>query len=381
MPKQILKSSCILPVVFIPQKIKVNLLDFSRQHMRQFFVEMGEKYYCADQIMKWIYHYFCDDFRYMTNLTKVLRNKLMQIAEIRTPKIVKESHSKDGTIKWAVCVKDQLVETVYIPEKNRATLCLSSQIGCVLNCKFCSTAQQGFNRNLHVSEIIGQIWLAIKRISAEKNISHRRPITNIVMMGMGEPLFNLNNVVSAIRIMLDDFGFGFSKRRITISTSGIVPALDIMRNMIDINLAISLHAPNDKLRDSLMPINKKYNIKDILYSAKQYVEKCNANKGVITIEYVLLDHINDSTDHAYELATLLKNIPCKINLIPWNSFPGSFYECSSNNRIVRFSEILIKHGFISIVRKPRGNDIDAACGQLVGNVISRTKRNIYNEIY
>ncbi|STW51616.1 ribosomal RNA large subunit methyltransferase N [Klebsiella pneumoniae] len=247
----------------VPNKdAKINLLDLNRQQMREFFKNMGEKPFRADQVMKWMYHYCCDDFDEMTDINKVLRSKLKEVAEIRAPEVVEEQRSTDGTIKWAIAVGDQRVETVYIPEEDRATLCVSSQVGCALECKFCSTAQQGFNRNLRVSEIIGQVWRAAKIVGAVKTTGVR-PITNVVMMGMGEPLLNLNNVVPAMEIMLDDFGFGLSKRRVTLSTSGVVPALDKLGDMIDVALAISLHAPNDTIRDEIVPINKKVQHRDV----------------------------------------------------------------------------------------------------------------------
>ncbi|MEI2267197.1 bifunctional tRNA (adenosine(37)-C2)-methyltransferase TrmG/ribosomal RNA large subunit methyltransferase RlmN [Erwinia sp. CGal63] len=358
-----------------PKKEKINLLDLNRQQMREFFVSLGEKPFRADQVMKWIYHYCCDDFDEMTDINKVFRGKLKELAEIRAPEVAEEQRSADGTIKWAITVGGQQVETVYIPEKDRATLCVSSQVGCALECKFCSTAQQGFNRNLRVSEIIGQVWRAAKIIGASK-VTGQRPITNVVMMGMGEPLLNLNNVVPAMEIMLDDFGFGLSKRRVTLSTSGVVPALDKLGDMIDVALAISLHAPNDVIRDEIVPINKKYNIETFLASVARYISKSNANQGRVTIEYVMLDHVNDSTDNAHELAALLKDTPCKINLIPWNPFPGAPYGRSSNSRIDRFSKVLMDYGFTTIVRKTRGDDIDAACGQLAGEVIDRTRRTM-----
>ncbi|AXF74998.1 bifunctional tRNA (adenosine(37)-C2)-methyltransferase TrmG/ribosomal RNA large subunit methyltransferase RlmN [Erwinia tracheiphila] len=357
------------------KKEKINLLDLNRQQMREFFVSLGEKPFRADQVMKWIYHYCCDDFDQMTDINKVFRGKLKALAEIRAPEVAEEQRSADGTIKWAISVGGQQVETVYIPEKDRATLCVSSQVGCALECKFCSTAQQGFNRNLRVSEIIGQVWRAAKIIGASK-ITGQRPITNVVMMGMGEPLLNLNNVVPAMEIMLDDFGFGLSKRRVTLSTSGVVPALDKLGDVIDVALAISLHAPNDTIRDEIVPINKKYNIATFLDAVSRYIAKSNANQGRVTIEYVMLDHVNDSTDNAHELAALLKDTPCKINLIPWNPFPGAPYGRSSNSRIDRFSKVLMDYGFTTIVRKTRGDDIDAACGQLAGEVIDRTRRTM-----
>ena len=286
-----------------------------------------------------------------------------------------EQRSADGTIKWAMQVGDQQIETVYIPEADRATLCVSSQVGCALACTFCSTAQQGFNRNLTVSEIIGQVWRASK-IIGNFGVTGVRPITNVVMMGMGEPLLNMNNVIPAMEIMLDDFAYGLSKRRVTLSTSGVVPALDMMREKIDVALAISLHAPNDELRDEIMPINKKYNIKMLMDSVHKYLEVSNANHGKVTIEYVLLDHVNDGTEHAHQLAEVLKNTPCKINLIPWNPFPEAPYGKSSNSRVDRFQKTLMEYGFTVIVRKTRGDDIDAACGQLAGEVIDRTKRTL-----
>ncbi|EMO7128489.1 bifunctional tRNA (adenosine(37)-C2)-methyltransferase TrmG/ribosomal RNA large subunit methyltransferase RlmN [Proteus mirabilis] len=359
----------------VNQKTKINLLDLNRKQMRELFVSMGEKPFRADQIMKWIYHYCYDDFDQMTDINKVLRAKLKEIAEIKAPEVSEEQRSADGTIKWAIKVGSQQVETVYIPEDDRATLCVSSQVGCALECKFCSTAQQGFNRNLKVSEIIGQVWRAAKIIGALKETG-RRPITNVVMMGMGEPLLNLNNVIPALEIMMDDFGFGLSKRRVTVSTSGVVPALDKLADAVDVALAISLHAPTDDIRDEIVPINKKYNIEMFLGGVRRYIAKSNANQGRVTVEYVMLDHINDSTEQAHQLAECLKDTPCKINLIPWNPFPGAPYGRSSNSRIDRFSKVLMEYGFTTIVRKTRGDDIDAACGQLAGDVIDRTKRTL-----
>ena len=352
---------------------KINLMDLTRQQMREFFAELGEKPLRADHLVKWIYHFGEDNFDNMTNINKKLREKLKAVAEIKAPEVAVEQRSADGTIKWAMQVGEQQVETVYIPEADRATLCVSSQVGCALACTFCSTAQQGFNRNLTVSEIIGQVWRASK-IIGNFGVTGVRPITNVVMMGMGEPLLNVANVVPAMEIMLDDFAYGLSKRRVTLSTSGVVPALDMLRDKIDVALAISLHAPNDELRDEIMPINKKYNIKMLMDSVHRYLEVSNANHGKVTIEYVLLDHVNDGTEHAHQLAKVLKNTPCKINLIPWNPFPEAPYGKSSNSRVDRFQKTLMEYGFTVIVRKTRGDDIDAACGQLAGDVIDRTKR-------
>ena len=352
---------------------KINLMNLTRREMREFFNELGEKPFRADQLVKWIYHFGEDNFDNMTNINKVLREKLKSVAEIKAPEVAVEQRSSDGTIKWAMQVGDQQVETVYIPEADRATLCVSSQVGCALACTFCSTAQQGFNRNLTVSEIIGQVWRASK-ILGNFGVTGVRPITNVVMMGMGEPLLNVANVVPAMELMLDDFAYGLSKRRVTLSTAGVVPALDMLSGKIDVALAISLHAPNDELRDEIMPINKKYNIKTLIDSVNRYLSVSNANHGKVTIEYVLLDHVNDGVEHAHQLAKVLKNTPCKINLIPWNPFPEAPYGKSSNTRVDRFQKTLMEYGFTVIVRKTRGDDIDAACGQLAGEVIDRTKR-------
>ncbi|TYA47546.1 bifunctional tRNA (adenosine(37)-C2)-methyltransferase TrmG/ribosomal RNA large subunit methyltransferase RlmN [Aggregatibacter actinomycetemcomitans] len=352
---------------------KVNLMNLTRAQMREFFAELGEKPFRADQLVKWIYHFGEDNFDNMTNLNKALREKVKTMAEIKAPEVAVEQRSADGTIKWAMQVGDQQVETVYIPEADRATLCVSSQVGCALACTFCSTAQQGFNRNLTVAEIIGQVWRASK-IIGNFGVTGVRPITNVVMMGMGEPLLNVANVVPAMEIMLDDFAYGLSKRRVTLSTSGVVPALDNLSKMIDVALAISLHAPNDELRDEIVPLNKKYNIKTLIDSVNRYLSVSNANHGKVTIEYVMLDHINDHVEHAHQLAAVLKNTPCKINLIPWNPFPQAPYAKSSNTRIDRFQKTLMEYGLTVIVRKTRGDDIDAACGQLAGDVIDRTKR-------
>lgn len=352
---------------------KINLMNLTRAQMREFFAELGEKPFRADQLVKWIYHFGEDNFDNMTNLNKKLREKLKSVAEIKAPEVAVEQRSADGTIKWAMQVGDQQVETVYIPEEDRATLCVSSQVGCALACTFCSTAQQGFNRNLTVSEIIGQVWRASK-IIGNFGVTGVRPITNVVMMGMGEPLLNVANVVPAMEIMLDDFAYGLSKRRVTLSTSGVVPALDNLSKMIDVALAISLHAPNDELRDEIVPLNKKYNIKTLIDSVNRYLSVSNANHGKVTIEYVMLDHVNDHVEHAHQLAEVLKNTPCKINLIPWNPFPEAPYAKSSNTRIDRFQKTLMEYGLTVIVRKTRGDDIDASCGQLAGDVIDRTKR-------
>ncbi|WHL25166.1 MAG: 23S rRNA (adenine(2503)-C(2))-methyltransferase RlmN [Candidatus Blochmannia vicinus] len=357
---------------------KINLLNMNKEELTIFFSKLGEKPFRSHQIMRWIYHYYCDDFNQMTNLSTSLKIKLNQIAEIRAPIITKKQLSSDGTIKWAMKVGQQQIETVYIPENIRTTLCISSQIGCPLGCSFCGTAKQGFNRNLNVSEIIGQIWRISKIIALNKHIKIKNnpPITNIVFMGMGEPLLNIINVVSAIKIMLDNLGFGFSKRHITISTAGVVPGITKLKDMIDIPLAISLHAPNDLIRNKIMPINKKYNINSVLEATREYLKQTKANQGRVTIEYILLDHINDEILHAHQLAKKLKDIPCKINLIPWNPIPNVQYTCSSHIRTHSFLKVLLKYNIVTIIRKIRGADINAACGQLTGEVINRINYNM-----
>ncbi|GAC24960.1 MAG: bifunctional tRNA (adenosine(37)-C2)-methyltransferase TrmG/ribosomal RNA large subunit methyltransferase RlmN [Alteromonadaceae bacterium] len=359
---------------------KINLLNFNRAGLREYFSSIGEKPFRADQMMKWIYQAGVSDFDQMTNLNKALREKLKAQCEVKAPEIAYQQGASDGTIKFALRLEGgQEVETVWIPDADRATLCVSSQVGCALECTFCSTAQQGFNRNLSVSEIIGQVWRVATTIGLS-NDSAKRPITNVVMMGMGEPLLNLKNVVPAMDLMLDDLAFGLSKRRVTLSTSGVVPALDMLGDQIDVALAISLHAPDDKLRDEIVPINKKYPIQEFLAGVRRYLAKSNANQGKVTVEYVMLNGINDSTDQAHELAKVLADTPCKINLIPFNPYPGSPYSRSSNSRIDRFAKVLSSYGLMVVVRKTRGDDIDAACGQLVGDVVDRTKRMLKKQM-
>ncbi|WP_299264425.1 bifunctional tRNA (adenosine(37)-C2)-methyltransferase TrmG/ribosomal RNA large subunit methyltransferase RlmN [uncultured Psychrosphaera sp.] len=357
-----------------PTAAKINLMDFDRKGMRKFFAdEFGEKGFRADQAVKWIYQMGKTDFDEMTNFSKVLRTKLKEKCVIKAPEISVRQVSTDGTIKYALLLEGgQEVEAVWIPEGNRATLCVSSQVGCALECPFCSTGAQGFNRNLKVGEIIGQVWRVVQDIGWD-GLSTNRAVTNVVMMGMGEPLLNVNNVVPAMELMMDDFAFGLSKRRVTLSTSGVVPALDLLKEKIDVALAISLHAPNDELRDILVPVNKKYNIEAFLASCRRYIDGSTANQD-ITVEYVMLDGINDSMEQARELAKTLRGTPSKINLIPWNPFPGAPYGKSSNSRVDRFAKVLQEEGYTCIVRRTRGDDIDAACGQLAGDVVDRTKR-------
>jgi 23S rRNA (adenine2503-C2)-methyltransferase len=359
-------------LITVQKTPKTNLLDLPRKEMEAFFVQLGEKPFRATQVLKWIHQYGVDDIQAMTNLSKDLRTRLTEIAEIRAPNVVWDAASADGTHKWVLEMDSgNHVEMVFIPEKDRGTLCVSSQIGCALECSFCSTARQGFNRNLSVHEIIGQIWVANRRLGRDPK--GERIISNVVFMGMGEPLLNFDNVMKAIDLMLDDFTYGLSKRRVTISTSGVVPAIQRLRDVTDVALALSLHAPNDALRDQLVPLNKKYPIQQVLDACLQYVEGEPSRR--ITVEYVMIDGVNDTPDHARQLVKLLRNMPVKMNLIPFNPFPGSTYRRSTESSIERFREILIKAKLTTITRRTRGDDIDAACGQLVGRVKDRTKRN------
>ncbi len=361
------------------QDNKVNLLNLSREGLKTFFTDMGEKPFRATQVLKWIHQYGEDDFNNMTNLSKSLRQKLEETAIVQGPEVIEEQLSDDGTIKWALSLNGgQAIEAVFIPEKNRGTLCISSQVGCALDCSFCSTAKQGFNRNLSVAEVIGQLWFAIRRLGNQKT-QGERAVSNVVMMGMGEPLLNFDNVVSSLELMLDDNAYGLSKRRVTVSTSGVVPALDRLAEHVDVALALSLHAANDELRSQLVPINKKYPIDVLMSSVQRYLKNASpSNRTRVTIEYVMLKGVNDSDAHAHELIELLKDVPNKVNLIPFNPFPNTIYETSSNTRINRFTEILTQAGLTVITRKTRGDDIDAACGQLVGKVNDRTRRSQQN---
>ena len=353
---------------------KTNLLGLTQAEMEQFFEHIGEKRFRAGQLMKWIHHFGVDDFDAMSNVSKALREKLKACAEIRGPEVVSEDISTDGTRKWVVRVASgSCVETVYIPQGTRGTLCVSSQAGCALDCSFCSTGKQGFNSDLTAAEVIGQVWIANKSFgSIPAKVD--RAITNVVMMGMGEPLLNFDNVVAAMKIMMDDLGYGISKRKVTLSTSGVVPMIDKLGEVIDVSLALSLHAPNDELRSQLVPINKKYPLEMLLAACKRYVSRLG-EKRVLTIEYTLLKDVNDKIEHAEEMIALLQDVPCKINLIPFNPFPHSGYERPSNNAIRRFQDLLHKAGHNVTVRTTRGEDIDAACGQLVGQVMDRTRRS------
>lgn len=350
-------------------------MGLSLRQMEAFFLDIGEKKFRAQQVLKWIHHTGVTDIGTMTNLGKALREKLQTIAEIRPPEIVSQHDSSDGTRKWVIRVDGGgLVESVLIPDAGRATLCVSSQVGCSLDCSFCSTGKQGFQRDLTAAEIIGQVWLAIKSYDAFQP-GKGRVVTNVVLMGMGEPLLNFDNVVAATDLMLEDLAYGLSKRRVTLSTSGVVPALDRLATVSEVSLAISLHAPNDELRNQLVPINRKYPIAMLLRSARDYIDAQSDTKRVVTVEYTLMAGVNDQPEQARELARLLSDFPCKINLIPFNAFPRSGYTRPSGNAVSRFWQVLVDAGFIVTVRTTRGDDIDAACGQLVGQVVDRTRRS------
>ena len=351
---------------------RTNLLGLTRPELEAFMASLGEKPFRARQLMKWIYHEGVADFDAMTDLAKKFRVRLAAVAEVRAPEVVLDQASADGSHKWLIRVDSgNCIESVFIPETDRGTLCVSSQIGCALDCSFCSTAQQGFNRNLSVAEIVGQVWAANRALGWGSNDT--RIITNVVMMGMGEPLANFANVVAAMQIMLDDFGFGLSKRRVTLSTSGIVPALYRLAEATDVSLAVSLHAPDDALRDELVPINRKYPIAELLAACAHYIADKPHRR--VTWEYVMLDGVNDSDAHAHALAQLIRHIPSKINLIPFNPFPGTRYRRSPQARIDRFRDILIGgYGITTVTRRTRGDDIDAACGQLAGRVQDRSRR-------
>jgi len=343
---------------------KINLLDLDRAGLIAYFAARGEKSFRATQVMKWVHDQGVADFAAMTNISKALRSSLQDAAEIRLPEIAADRLSDDGSRKWLFRLADgNCIETVFIPEAERGTLCISSQVGCMLNCSFCSTAQQGFNRNLTTGEIIGQLWLAARALG--QTSQGERVVSNVVLMGMGEPLLNYDNVVRAINIMLDDFAYGLSKRR------GVVPAISRLREDCDVSLAVSLHAPDDLLRNELVPLNRKYPIKILLEACKDYVGE---GRRRVTFEYVLLDGVNDSDAHARRLIRCLEGVPAKVNLIPFNPFPQTCYRRSSDARIDRFFQILNHAGIVTITRRTRGDDIDAACGQLAGRFQDRTRR-------
>lgn len=353
--------------------MKQNLLDLSCKNLEIFFTDMGEKPFHGRQVFKWIHQHGITDFAQMTNLSKALREKLVEKAEVKPLEIAFEQLSEDGTAKWLLRLADgNCIEMVYIPENDRGTLCVSSQVGCALNCDFCSTGKQGFNRNLSIAEIIGQVWIATRQLS-KLNGKHDRHVTNVVMMGMGEPLLNFDNVLAAMDIMMDDLAYGLSKYRVTLSTSGIVPEMYQLAERSQVSLAVSLHAPNDELRTQLVPINKKYPIAELMQACKDFFKQ--DSKRQITMEYVMLAGVNDADMHAKQLVKILQGVPAKVNLIPFNPFPNTIYKRSSLTRINAFRDILVRAGINTITRKTRGDDIDAACGQLVGKVHDRTSRS------
>ncbi len=353
-------------------KTLTNLLDFNHADLERFFLDCGEKSFRAAQILKWVYQQGVDDFSAMTNLSNELRGQLGNTSRIALPPIESEQSSADGTLKWLIRIDDaNCVETVFIPEAERGTLCVSSQIGCPLDCSFCATGKQGFNRNLGVAEIIGQVLIASRRLG--HGVGGERSITNVVLMGMGEPLLNFDNVTNAMDLMMDDNAFGFAKRRITLSTAGVVPGIDRLRERSPVSLAVSLHAPFDELRDQLVPLNRKYPLTELLAACRRFAG--DDARNAITFEYVMLDGVNDEPRHAEELARRLRGIPAKVNLIPFNPIDAAPYQCSPPAVIDHFRDILIQAGLITITRKTRGDDIDAACGQLVGKVAARGGRH------
>ena len=349
----------------------VNLLDLDATGLTEFFAQLGEKPFRAKQLLRWLHHFGEADFSRMTDVAKTLREKLAAVSCVTPPALISDRLSEDGTRKFLFDVgRGNAVETVFIPEDQRGTLCISTQAGCALDCAFCSTGKQGFNRNLTVAEIIGQLWQVNKTLDFDPK--GERIISNVVLMGMGEPLANLDNVVVALRLMLDDNAYGLSRRRVTLSTSGIVPAMDRLREQCPVALAVSLHASNDALRDRLVPINRKYPLEELMAACRRYLTA--APRDFVTFEYVMLDGVNDRDADARELLRLTRDVPCKFNLIPFNPFPKSGFRSSKPERVRRFAEILIAAGIVTTTRKTRGDDIDAACGQLAGQILDRSRR-------
>ena len=353
--------------------MRVNLLGLNRDELEQTLEGLGQKPFRARQLMRWIHHFGVSDFAGMTDMAKTLRDTLATHATVEVPRLLSEQKSGDGTRKWLLELSPgNAIETVFIPEDDRGTLCISSQVGCALACTFCATGRQGFNRNLTTAEIIGQVWWANRALGRDPKGD--RIISNVVFMGMGEPLLNYDAVVKAIDILLDDFGYGLSRRRVTVSTSGVLPALERLRERAPVALAVSLHAPTDALRDILVPINQKYPIEDLMASCRRYLE--DGPRDFVTFEYVLLDGVNDSEAQARQLIACVAGVSCKFNLIPFNPFPNSGYQRSRPDAVRRFRDILMQAGFVVTVRKTRGDDIDAACGQLAGQVVDKSRRNI-----
>lgn len=359
------------------QQEKINLLDLDAEGIRAWCASIGQKPFRATQLARWIHRYCCDDFDAMTNLAKEFRARLKDLAYIKAPSIIREHKSADGTRKWLFDVGNgNAVEAVFIPEDDRGTLCISTQAGCAMGCLFCSTGKQGFNRNLTTGEIVGQLWTAERELRREAGITdpNDRVISNVVLMGMGEPLQNLDNVIPALRIFLDDNGYGLSRRRVTVSTSGLVRQMDKLGEAVPVALAVSLHAPNDALRDKLMPVNKKHPLEELLAACRRYLKV--APRDFITFEYLLLGGINDAPEQARALVKLVKTVPCKFNLIPFNPFPDSDLKQPEREKVLAFAKILNDAGIVTTVRKTRGDDIAAACGQLAGEVRDRTRRAI-----
>ena len=351
---------------------RVNLFSLDQAGLRAFFASIGEKPFRAAQVLKWIYHHGVTDFEAMTDLGAALRAKLLEVATLAPPQVLSESRSADGTVKWLMdCGGANAIETVFIPEPGRGTLCISSQVGCALNCSFCATGAQGFSRDLTTGEIIGQVWQAAQALGHERN--GRRQITNVVLMGMGEPLLNFDAVVPALSLLRDDLGYGLAAKRVTVSTAGLVPGIDRLRDASNVALAVSLHAPDDALREQLVPLNRKYPIRELMAACQRYVS--GRARRSITFEYTLIDSVNDQPEHARRLVKLLRRLPSKLNLIPFNPFPGTDYRCSPPERIREFQQIAMAGGLIATVRRTRGQDIDAACGQLAGRVVDRTRRS------
>ena len=356
----------------MPTSEKINLLDFNRAALETFFVSNGEKAFRARQLLQWVHQRGVTDFAQMTDMSKNLRAFLAEHCCIEHPRIIEQQRSADGTRKWLLGVDDSgnAIETVLIPEKSRMTLCVSSQLGCILNCSFCSTAKQGFNRNLSTAEIIAQLYLVDRKLRDE---GYDNGVTNVVMMGMGEPLLNFDAVIAAIDLMCDDYAYSLSKRRVTISTAGVVPAMEKLEPVTDVALAVSLHAPNDRLRNQLVPINRKYPLEMLMRACRSYVDGYRSRR--ITFEYVMLDGVNDSLEHARELVSLIGDLPCKLNLIPFNPYPHAIYRCSDQETIDRFRDYTSSKGIVTVTRRARGDDIDAACGQLVGDFHDRSRRS------
>jgi 23S rRNA (adenine2503-C2)-methyltransferase len=356
----------------MPETAKINLLDFNRAALEAFFVDRGEKPFRARQLMQWVHQRGVTDFALMTDMSKALRNFLEANCCIEKPRILTHQRAADGTRKWLLGVDDSnnAIECVLIPEKTRMTLCVSSQLGCTLNCSFCSTAKQGFNRNLTTAEIIAQLHFAHHSLLAE---GHPQGVTNVVFMGMGEPLLNFDAAIAAVDMICDDYAYALSKRRVTISTAGVVPAMHNLEQVTDVALAVSLHAPNDELRDQLVPLNRKYPIAELLQACHSYIDGYRSRK--ITFEYVMLDGVNDSLEHARQLTALIGDMPCKLNLIPFNPYPHALYQCSSQQAIDRFRDYTAGKGIVTVTRRARGDDIDAACGQLVGAFHDRSRRS------